>query len=232
MAAEHAKRVDSESDGDAKHYAFEQWYETFELGTRWLQWGAFSPVLRTHDRGASAGGCANTHWPDIFGDCAQLRPWHVPPMFVDANRAALRARAELIPYIYSAYRELYDTGVGIIRPCYYYWPRALAAYSKEPVATGLPAEDYELSDEAKLANSANQVANQVNKHSQRRLVADALEEALDEVEELVDAMRGSGVAEEALDEVEELVDALAGDSSIKVSLFYLPLHFTRILLTI
>ena len=154
------------------HDAQAQWYETFELGTRWLQWGAFSPVLRTHDRGASAGGCANKHWPDIFGDCAQLRPWHVPPMFADANRAVMRTRAELIPYIYTAYRELFDTGLGIIRPCYYEWPRAMAAYSKAPEATGVPAGDYELSDEAKLANSANQVANQVNAQAGRRRLMD------------------------------------------------------------
>lgn len=30
-----------------------------ELHTRWVQWGAFSGVFRTHDRGMSAGGCAD-----------------------------------------------------------------------------------------------------------------------------------------------------------------------------
>ncbi len=29
----------------------------WELGTRWLQFGAFSPILRVHDKGEAVGGC-------------------------------------------------------------------------------------------------------------------------------------------------------------------------------
>ena len=132
-----------------------------------MQWGAFSPILRTHDRGASAGGCANKHWPTLSGDCAQLRPWNVPPIFFVANRIAMRMRAELLPYIYTAYRTLFDTGVALIRPLYYDSPHAPAAYARPMEATA-DVVTGEVSEAAKLANSANQIANQVNRRRRRR----------------------------------------------------------------
>ena len=151
-----------------QRHAFAANYAAYELGTRWLQWGAFSPILRTHDRGASAGGCANEHWPTQPGDCAQLRPWNVPPIFFEANRIAMRMRAELIPYIYTAYRTLFDTGVPLLRPLYYASPNAPAAYAKQMEATP-DIFSGEVSAQAKLANSANQIANQVGqKHLRRR----------------------------------------------------------------
>lgn len=84
-----------------------------ELYTRWVQFGVFSPVLRTHA----------TRNPE-----AERRIWAYAPQFADAMRAAFQLRYSLIPYIYTASRETYDTGVSPMRPMYYDYPEANEAY--------------------------------------------------------------------------------------------------------
>jgi alpha-glucosidase (family GH31 glycosyl hydrolase) len=100
-----------------------------ELYTRWIQIGAFSGVMRSHDRGMSAGGCAN----DKSGfSCSIVEPWNVPQapgvFNMEANRLALRMREELVPYIYNGHRSAFETGVGIIIPMYYFFPELDDAY--------------------------------------------------------------------------------------------------------
>jgi len=84
-----------------------------ELYTRWVQYGVFSPVLRTHTTKNPA---------------AERRIWEFPEPYFHAMRAAFRLRYELIPYIYSAARQCYDTGLPICRPLYYAWPELDDAY--------------------------------------------------------------------------------------------------------
>jgi len=84
-----------------------------EMYTRWVQFGAFSPILRTH----------STKNPE-----AERRIWAYPPKYYDAMREAVLRRYALIPYIYSAAREAYDTGVSLLRPMYYDYPEAAEAY--------------------------------------------------------------------------------------------------------
>ena len=59
-----SQNVISRSDlvGPAKDY---------ELHARWIQWGAFSGVFRTHDRGMAAGSCNDDNPPD----CAIVEIW-------------------------------------------------------------------------------------------------------------------------------------------------------------
>ena len=95
---------------------------THELNVRWIQWGAFSSLFRTHDRGAAEGVCAD------LGVCANVEIYDLPRPYYCAARAAVRARARLGPYIYGAYRELFDTGVSLLRPMYYDWPEHAEAY--------------------------------------------------------------------------------------------------------
>jgi len=95
-----------------------------ELHTRWLQWGAYSAIFRTHDRGMANGYCGNFN-PSL---CAIVEVWNVPQMYFDANRDAMVGRAELIPYIYTASRQAFDTGISILRPMYYDFPNQDAAY--------------------------------------------------------------------------------------------------------
>ena len=84
-----------------------------ELYTRWIQFGVFSPILRTH----------TTKNPD-----SERRIWAYPEPYADIMRDAYRIRYSLIPYIYSAAREAYDTGISILRPMYYDYPEAYEAY--------------------------------------------------------------------------------------------------------
>ena len=86
-----------------------------ELFTRWVQWGAFSPVLRTH----------STKNPD-----AERRIWAYAPQYATAMRRAFLKRYALIPYIYTAARETYDTGISILHPLYYDFPEEEGAYSR------------------------------------------------------------------------------------------------------
>ena len=87
-----------------------------ELFTRWVQWGAFSPVLRTH----------STKNPD-----AERRIWAYAPQYATAMRQAFLKRYALIPYIYTAARETYDTGISILHPLYYDFPEEEGAYSRD-----------------------------------------------------------------------------------------------------
>ena len=84
-----------------------------ELFTRWLQSGVFTPIFKTH--------CTK--------DAAiERRIWKYPD-HVFALREAMKLRYRLAPYIYTAAREAYDTGVSICRPMYYDWPEEDAAYA-------------------------------------------------------------------------------------------------------
>jgi len=84
-----------------------------ELYTRWVQFGAFSPILRTH----------STKNPE-----AERRIWAYPPKYYDVMRAAVLLRYAMIPYLYTTAREAYDTGVSLLRPMYYDYPEAAEAY--------------------------------------------------------------------------------------------------------
>ncbi|HKI45241.1 MAG TPA: TIM-barrel domain-containing protein [Balneolales bacterium] len=84
-----------------------------QLYTRWMQWGAFSPVLRTHV----------TKNPD-----GERRIWAFPYKYARAMREAILRRYSMIPYIYTMSREAYDTGVSIMRPMYYSHPNNQEAY--------------------------------------------------------------------------------------------------------
>ena len=85
-----------------------------ELYARWIQWGIFSPILRTHTTKNPA---------------AERRIWKFPDQVFHAAREAFHLRYELIPYIYTAARQCYDTALPICRPLYYAWPELDEAYT-------------------------------------------------------------------------------------------------------
>ena len=86
--------------------------ENGELLTRWMQCGVFTPIFRTHPSKDSL---------------ADRRPWKYADHFF-ILREAYRLRYRLAPYIYTAARQAYDTGVCLCRPMYYDWPEENAAY--------------------------------------------------------------------------------------------------------
>jgi len=85
-----------------------------ELYTRWIQFGAFSPILRTH----------TTHNVD-----AERRIWAYPEPYSAIMREAIQLREALEPYTYTEARRTYETGLAFLRPLYYDWPSEDAAYT-------------------------------------------------------------------------------------------------------
>jgi len=85
-----------------------------ELYTRWIQFGAFSPILRTH----------TTKNPD-----SERRIWAYPEPYSSIMRNTFHLRYALQPYIYTEARRTYDTGVAFLHPLYYDWPETAAAYT-------------------------------------------------------------------------------------------------------
>jgi len=84
-----------------------------ELYTRWIQWGAFSPILRTH---VTKNGKA------------ERRIWAYPADQFRMMRDAILLRYSLVPYIYTAAHNAYMTGTSIVHPMYYEDPEAPEAY--------------------------------------------------------------------------------------------------------
>jgi hypothetical protein len=87
-----------------------------ELYTRWVQFGIFSPILRTH----------TTKNPD-----AERRIWAYPEPYASVMRSAFQLREAMEPYLYTEARRTYDTGVAFLRPLYYDWPEDDAAYTSK-----------------------------------------------------------------------------------------------------
>ena len=83
-----------------------------ELYLRWIQYGVFSPILRTH----SAKSAFN-----------ERRIWKFPSHYKSMLNA-FQLRYALNPYIYTASREAYDTGLSLCRPMYYDHPEKSEAY--------------------------------------------------------------------------------------------------------
>ncbi|MDP4208705.1 MAG: glycoside hydrolase family 31 protein [Bacteroidota bacterium] len=84
-----------------------------ELYLRWLQFGVFSPVLRTHASKSSI---------------IERRPWMFPQQFADM-RDAIKLRYTLAPYIYKSAHQCYESGISVCYPMYYDYPEAENAYS-------------------------------------------------------------------------------------------------------
>lgn len=100
-----------------------------ELLVRWTQWGAFSPVLRFHERGMSSGPCAYASFPHPGKDCATVNVWEtLPGRFRQAVRESLELREELVPYIYTEAFKLFKSGIPWMRPLYHDFPEEGNSY--------------------------------------------------------------------------------------------------------
>lgn len=87
---------------------------TPELYLRWMQFGAFSPVMRTHSSKSAE---------------LNKEPWVFDKDTFTILKNTIQERYELAPYIYTAARESYDTGVSLCRPLYYNYPKSPEAYT-------------------------------------------------------------------------------------------------------
>ena len=94
-----------------------------EIFTRWIQFGALSPVLRLH---------AAKHL------LSERRPWAFPEA-LPAIRHAFELRYQLIPYLYTMARHTHEQGLALCRPMYYAYPEHESAYHAR--------EQYQLGDD-------------------------------------------------------------------------------------
>lgn len=85
-----------------------------ELVLRWIQYGVFSPIFRSHA---------------TKEDRIERRMWKFSNF--DKMRDAVKLRYALFPYIYTMARKTYDTGIGMCRPLYYEFPYDEEAYKYE-----------------------------------------------------------------------------------------------------
>lgn len=84
-----------------------------ELFVRWMQFGALSPIMRTHSMKSAA---------------MNKEPWVFNKEYMDALRQTIHLRYELAPYIYTMARKTYDEGISLCRPMYYDYPENREAY--------------------------------------------------------------------------------------------------------
>ncbi|MFB6341217.1 TIM-barrel domain-containing protein [Saccharicrinis sp. FJH62] len=84
-----------------------------ELYTRWIQWGIFSPIFRTHCTSDTA---------------LERRIWAYPLDYFKIMRDAYQLRYTMIPYIYNEAYYTYESGVSTVHPMYYDYPGDEEAY--------------------------------------------------------------------------------------------------------
>lgn len=84
-----------------------------ELYVRWLQFGALSPILRTHST-KNAG--------------LNKEPWMFNEKYMNIIRNIIYERYQLAPYIYTMARKDYDDAISLCRPMYYDYPENQEAY--------------------------------------------------------------------------------------------------------
>jgi alpha-glucosidase/alpha-D-xyloside xylohydrolase len=99
---------------------------TGELHVRWFQFGAFNPLFRAHGR--------NWHlklpwgWDGGDGGPFESGNWRAAPEELKnpevekVCRQYLELRSRLMPYLYTAVREMHDTGMPIIRALWLHHP--------------------------------------------------------------------------------------------------------------
>ena len=84
-----------------------------ELYTRWLQLGIFMPLMRTH----TEIGTRNQE------------PWSYGKNFEAINRKSVELRYQLLPYIYTQFYLASVTGVPLMRPLFFDYPKEEPTYS-------------------------------------------------------------------------------------------------------
>src|SRR6185503_2664448 len=107
---------------------------TGELHVRWFQFGAFNPLFRAHGR--------NWHlklpwgWNGGDGGPFEAGQWRADPAELNnpevekVCRRYLELRSRLMPYLYTAIRDMNDTGLPIIRALWLHHPDDPAAVAR------------------------------------------------------------------------------------------------------
>lgn len=85
----------------------------YEMYTRWVQLGVFSPILRLHS---------------TSNDLSGKEPWNYCKQAENIVSDFMRLRHSLIPYIYSMNYRSHKEGRGLCEPIYYITPEEKMAY--------------------------------------------------------------------------------------------------------
>ena len=86
------------------------------LYCRWLEFGAFSPVMRLHGAYENPAN-GNLRMPWMYGQTG-----------IDVAQRYFNLREQLLPYIYTYARAAHDDGLPLMRPLYLEYPEAPEAY--------------------------------------------------------------------------------------------------------
>ncbi|HZH32966.1 MAG TPA: TIM-barrel domain-containing protein [Pyrinomonadaceae bacterium] len=92
-----------------------------ELYTRWLQAAALTPFYRSH----------------VSTNLQEREPWSFGAEHERINRASIELRYQLLPYIYTLFREHERTGMPVMRPLWFNYPADYNTY-----APALPLEQF------------------------------------------------------------------------------------------
>ncbi|HEV2881530.1 MAG TPA: TIM-barrel domain-containing protein [Pyrinomonadaceae bacterium] len=84
-----------------------------ELYTRWLQAAALTPFYRSH----------------VAADLQEREPWSFGEANERINRASIELRYQLLPYIYTLFREHEQTGMPVMRPLWFNYPADYNTYA-------------------------------------------------------------------------------------------------------
>lgn len=88
----------------------------FDLYARWIQFGAFSPILRMHSAHANPRE-GNVRMPWVYGDKG-----------IALMRKYFTLRTQLIPYIYTYTWQAHTLSLPLLRPLYLQYPSSEEAY--------------------------------------------------------------------------------------------------------
>jgi len=88
----------------------------FDLYARWIEFGAFSPILRMH----------SAHANPLEGNTRM--PWRYGAKGIALMRKYFVLRQQLIPYIYTGSWQAHTQSLPLLRPLYLEWPDTAQAY--------------------------------------------------------------------------------------------------------
>lgn len=97
---------------------------TPEMLTRWLQLAVFHPFMRIHSMGNNTDGAAEAEADEVKKaeelNRQDQEPWVHGKPHTKHNRKAIEMRYQLLPYLYTGFREHVQTGKPVLRNLFFY----------------------------------------------------------------------------------------------------------------
>jgi alpha-glucosidase len=106
-----------------------------ELFVRWLQLAVFHPLYRVHSMGNNVDGAAEAEAEAIHEaertNRMDQEPWSFGEKYTDQARKAIEFRYQLLPYLYTAFRQYIEEGTPVIRTLFMDYPSSDLTISSE-----------------------------------------------------------------------------------------------------